>query len=177
MASVRVPGGKRLRLSRKMRAALDLWCTGAVKTQRALAERTKLSEQHISRMFARQDVRVLIRERTRGNLAKALPRAGQRVIELLDGASEHVALDAAELLLGIENIRPAPASSYTTVNLNQFAGAVLKSDDDMAALAKRDDLAGPGYVLDLRRGSRSPIDRFAEPAQTIDAEPAEIEWS
>ena len=115
---------KRLRLSKPIREAINLIATGAVKTQRAAAERVGLSEVHLSRMLNRSDIRVFLAQEMRRTIATAGIRASHRIAELIDASSEHVSLDAAKHVLGIEGIKPA-ADAQVSVAIDVKAGFVI----------------------------------------------------
>lgn len=123
-ATKRPLGPKRVRISPKLRQALDLLASGECKTQRAAAARANLSEEHISRMLATPQIQSFIAEKIRRNLERGALRASSRLPELVDAVSEQVSFQASRQLL-IAQGHIAPESSGVHVNTHVNVGYVI----------------------------------------------------
>ena len=112
------------RIPRRIAQAIELLLTGECSTQKAAASRVDIAPEHLSRMLAKDHVRVFYERRARQTIAGALPRASRRLVELVDAGSEHVSLDATKHLLGISGIKPAE-DARVNVNIELKAGYVI----------------------------------------------------
>jgi hypothetical protein len=72
---------------------------------------------------------VFIARAARQNIQLGVLRASNRVIELIDAASEHVGLDASKHVLAIEGIKPT-AEAQVSVNIDIKAGYVIDLTDE-----------------------------------------------
>jgi len=117
------------KLSKKLREAINLLATGECKTQKAAAERVGMSYQWLSLQLGRDEVRAVLRERATRSISTAMPRAAERIIELMDSASDKVSLSAASHLLGIEGIKPAAPNHSVNIsnNVTVSAGYILNA--------------------------------------------------
>jgi AraC-like DNA-binding protein len=115
---------KERRIPKRIAQAVELLLTGECTTQKAAAERVNLSPHHLSKMLARDYVRVFCERRARQTIAAGQMRASRRLVELIDAGSEHVSLDATKHMLGIGGIAPAPTPSLN-VNIELKAGYVI----------------------------------------------------
>jgi hypothetical protein len=123
------------RISRKVRAAIDLMVAGEVKTITEAAAKVGLSREHLSRELSRPDVTELMHQKVRRSLATAAARASHTKVELLDSPSERVRDSASSFVLGLAGIRPATTPSVN-VNVEIRAGYVIDLSDDPPAGAK-----------------------------------------
>ena len=115
------------RVTAKIKKVVRLLISGECKTLLAAATRSDVSADYVGRALKWPHVRVYIDTQTRDALAAGSMIGASRVLELINGAkSEHVALNAAELALGINGIRPA--ESGMNININNIS---------------------PGYIIDL----------------------------
>ncbi len=119
--------GQPKRVSAKLRKAIALLNDGEVRTLRAAAVRVGIHPDYLSRALKAPHVRAFVDERVNGSLYAAKSVAASRAIDLMFSQSEHVCLDATELILGVNGIR---AVGNPAVSLNV-------------------SLAAPGYCIDL----------------------------
>lgn len=130
------------RIPKRIRHACELLASGECRTIKAAAERVGMTREHVSKMLGRPHVQAFLERDARRTIAMGRMRASNRVLELLDAASEHVSLDAAKHVLAIGGIAP-PTSSGISVNINNNIAA--------------------GYVIDLG-ASPASIDAQAAPS-------------
>ena len=117
---------KTKRLNPKIVKAVNLLETGECKTQKAIAERLGVSEAYISVQLRKPAVQAFIAQRAAENISRALPRAAQRFVELIDAESEHVASRVVERHLehgGI--IKTQSGGVNVNINNNIAAGYVI----------------------------------------------------
>lgn len=105
------------RISKRVREAIALHSSGECKTWKAAAARAGISREYLSRQLAKDHVKKALRDLTTRTLVQALPRAAERVVELMDCDSDKVSLEAASRLLAIDGIKP-PAAPGHSVNVN-----------------------------------------------------------
>jgi hypothetical protein len=72
---------------------------------------------------------VFIARKMRQTIAIGALRASSRLVELIDGASEHVSLDASKHALAIEGIKPTH-DAQVSVNIDIKAGYVIDLRDE-----------------------------------------------
>jgi hypothetical protein len=119
------PQVKHRRIPKKIRHAVELLISGECKTQKAAAERVKLSREHLSKSLRLPHVLAHIESRTRIALAQSQAQASATLLRLLDEAgSEHVQKDVAIHLLGINGHKPK-ADAQVSVNIELKAGYVI----------------------------------------------------
>ena len=115
---------KEKRISKRMQQALSHLATKGV-NQREAAKLAGISEYHLSRDLKKPQIQAFIARKSRETIALGVLRASNRVIELVDAASEHVSLDASKHVLAIEGIRP-PDQGQVNVNVGVSVGYVVK---------------------------------------------------
>lgn len=115
---------KHRRIPKKIRQAIDLLQTGECTTQKAAAERVKLSPEHLSRTLRMPHVLAHIENRTRIALAQSQGQASATLLRLLNAESEHVQKDVAVHLLAIAGHKPQN-SPQVSVNIELKAGYVI----------------------------------------------------
>lgn len=121
--------------TKRLRQAINLILSGECKTQKAAAERMKLTPTHLSRMLSEPHVLAYMEQQTRVTLARSQMPAAATLVKLLDqAASEHVQKDVAIHLLNIAGHKPA-SDAQVNVNIDIKAG----------------------YVIDLTEGQRAPM--------------------
>jgi phage terminase small subunit len=118
---------KEPRISKRMQQALGYLATKGV-NQREAAKLAGISEYHLSRELKKPQIQVFIARRARQNIQLGVLRASARINELVDGASEHVSLDASKHILAIEGIKPR-ADAQVSVNIDIKAGYVIDLTD------------------------------------------------
>ena len=115
----------------------------------------------------------LLRQRARDTVAKAVPMAAAKLVELMQQPdSKKVSFEASQRILDIEGIRPAAGpGSRVSVNVGVgFAGVVLNNREDREAfeqLKASGAIGGTvaGYVFDLSE---------PEPAKQATHEPEQV---
>jgi hypothetical protein len=136
------------RISKPLREAINLLANGTCKTQKAAAERAGLTEQHLSRMLNRAEIRAFVAQRSAENISRGVLRASARYVELIDAESEHVAAKVSERFLehgGI--IKPQQGNSVNVSISNNIAA---------------------GYVYDLQPIAPVVIDSASTPDKPKD---------
>jgi hypothetical protein len=123
------PGAPAKRISRKVRAAIDLMVTGECKKISEAAEKVGLARESLSRALSTPHVAQHLLQKVQRHLAIAAARAGATKVELLDSSSELVRDRASGFVLGLAGITPATAPSVS-VNLEIRAGYVIDLSDD-----------------------------------------------
>ena len=93
-------------------------------TQREAAKQAGMSETYLSTALRKPEIQAFIARKSRETIALGVLRASNRVIELVDAASEHVSLDASKHVLAIEGIRP-PDQGQVNVNVGVSVGYVI----------------------------------------------------
>ncbi len=116
-------------IGRKIKAAIDLKCSGQVKTWKEAAQRVNCAPEYLSRALSKDHVTAYLRRKACHALAMAAGRAAAVKVELLDSASEHVRNDASSFVLGLANIKPA-SDAQVSVNIELKAGYVIDLRDD-----------------------------------------------
>lgn len=112
------------RVPKAIRHAIRLLTTGECTTVKAAAERAGISREWLSRNLTKDHVRVFAARETRETIAAGMMRASARLVELVDGESEHVSLDATKHMLGIAGIKPA-SEANVSVSIELKAGYVI----------------------------------------------------
>lgn len=143
---------KKERIPKRVRQAISMLVSGRAITQKAAAEAVGMHEATLCRQLKRSTVRVFYEREARDSIARGVMRASARLMDLVDGESEHVSFDAAKHVLGIAGIKPS--------NDSQVSVSV-----DIRA----------GYVIDLSRGLRG--ERVSQAVEIIDASASDREAS
>ena len=125
-----VPPDAPKRISKKVRAAIDLMVTGDCKKIVDAAAKVGLARESLSRALSSPHVAAHLRQKVSRYLAIAAGRAGAVKVDLLDSDSEIARDRASSFILGLAGISPA---STPTVPLNPEIRAgyviILHSDD------------------------------------------------
>ena len=130
---------------RKVRDAIELLCTGQVRTIKAAAERVGLARETLSRRLSRPECIEALKTRAAREVALSSGRAAARLRELIDSASQKVALDATKFSLGVAGIKPA--SDNVSVNIGVSCGWVIDlSEREPAAKL----VSGVAKVIDAK---------------------------
>src|SRR6202051_2275159 len=96
-----VPPGPPKRISKKVRAAIDLMVSGECKKIIEAAEKVGLARESLSRALSTPHVAEHLRQKVLRHLAIGAARAGATKTELLDSASEIVRDRASTFVLGL----------------------------------------------------------------------------
>jgi hypothetical protein len=117
------------RISKKVRAAIDLMVSGDCRKIVDAAARVGLARESLSRALSTPHVAEHLRQKVLRHLAIHAARAGATKTELLDSQSEIVRDRASTFVLGLAGIAPASTPSIS-VNLEIKAGYVIDLSDD-----------------------------------------------
>jgi hypothetical protein len=139
---------KKERIPIKIRHAVDLLASGQCKTQKAAAERSGLSEEHLSRSLKKSTIQAYLAKQAAENISRGVLRASARYVELIEAQSEHVAARVSERFLEHGGI----------IKPQQSGGVNVSISNNIQA----------GYVIDLT--PQTVIN--ANSASTIEAEKA-----
>ena len=90
--------------SPKVRAAIEALVTGQVRTITAAAKKVGLSRERLSRAFSEPHNAEALRTRAAREVALSSGRAAARLNQLIDSASQRVALEATKFSLGVAGI-------------------------------------------------------------------------
>jgi hypothetical protein len=115
---------KPLRITDKVRRAIDLMVSGSTKTISAAAEQVGMHHDSLSRALSKPHVTEFLRQRVLRHLAIAAARAGAVKGELLDSDNEMVRDRASSFVLGLAGIQPATSPSIN-LNIEAKAGFVI----------------------------------------------------
>lgn len=124
------------RIPKRIKQAIEDLVRGDAKSITDAAERAGYTREHLSREIHKRHIQQYLRDRRGRSLTIASARATARVSDLLDASSEHVSLDAAKFILGIDGVKPASDGMSLNVNVNLRAGYVL-------------DLRSPDEIVDV----------------------------
>ena len=127
------------RVSKRWHQAVDLLASGAVRTQKACAERVGMTPEALSRGLKRHEIRILLEKKMSENVDAAKLKASVVLNHLLDeGKSEHVRAKLTEFALGVAGYAVArEASPAITNNIR------------IMHIAGRDEQVVGGYFCDL----------------------------
>ena len=117
------------RISKRVKAAIDLMVSGECKKITEAAEKVGLARESLSRALSKPHVAEHMRQKVVRSLAIAATRAGATKVELLDSANEMVRDRASSFVLGLAGIQPA-ASPSLNINVEVRAGYVIDLSDD-----------------------------------------------
>jgi hypothetical protein len=129
------------------------------------AKAAGLSPRHGHRLWAMDVTKAHIRSRAAERLVLAAPRAAERMVELMASESQRTAFQAAELILGVNAIKPPAAPSGPSVNIGigiggSTAGFCIVTREQREAFDKLVATgaigAVKGYVLDLAEPDNAP---------------------
>jgi hypothetical protein len=109
------PINKRLRISAKVRAAIDAMVSGNCKTVAEAAEKGGMARESLSRALSTPHVAEHLRQKVLRHLAIAAARAGYVKGALLDSDNQMVADRASSFVLALAGIRPEETPS---ININ-----------------------------------------------------------
>jgi hypothetical protein len=115
---------RKRRIPARIAKAISLIVDGECRTYKAAAERANLNPSYFSQALQKPHIRVFYERKARENLGAGILRASARVLELMDGDSEHVAFDASKHVLAIAGIKPV-ADAQLNVNIELKAGYVI----------------------------------------------------
>jgi hypothetical protein len=124
-----VPPDAPKRISKKVRAAIDLMVTGDCKKIIEAAAKVGLARESLSRALSTPHVAEHLRQKVLRHLAIAAARAGAVKGELLDSDSEIARDRASSFVLGLAGIAPASTPSIS-LNLEIKAGYVIDLSDE-----------------------------------------------
>jgi hypothetical protein len=119
-----VPPDAPKKISKKIRAAIDLMVSGECKTLTDAAAKVGLARESIGRALNKPHVAAHLRQRVLKHLGIAAARAGATKVELLDSDSEIARDRASTFVLGLAGIAPA-AEPSVNVNVEVRAGFVI----------------------------------------------------
>jgi hypothetical protein len=122
------PVNKALRITNKVRRAIDLMVSGECKQINETAEKVGLARESLSRALSKPHVIEHLRQKVIRRLNIAAARAGATKTELLDSDSEIVRDRASSFILGLAGIAPA-ATPSVALNLEIRAGYVIDLRD------------------------------------------------
>jgi hypothetical protein len=123
------PIDKALRISAKVRRAIELLATGKCKTQIDAAEAVGLTRETLCRSLAKPHIIEHLRQRAVRTIAMAAGRAAEVKVELLDGTDSMVRDRSSTFILATAGIGPQPAGSIN-LNVEIKAGYVIDLTDD-----------------------------------------------
>jgi hypothetical protein len=124
-----VPPDAPKRISKKVRAAIDLMVAGDCKKIIEAAAKVGLARESLSRALSTPHVAEHLRQKVLRHLAIAAARAGAVKGELLDSDSEIARDRASSFVLGLAGIAPASTPSIS-LNLEIKAGYVIDLSDE-----------------------------------------------
>src|ERR1700704_5618532 len=104
------------RISKRVRAAIDLMVRGECKQIKEAAEKVGLARESLSRALSTPHVAEHLRQKVMRHLAMAAARAGATKVELLDSASELVRDRASSFVLGLAGIQPASTPTFRSIS-------------------------------------------------------------
>jgi hypothetical protein len=123
------PIDKQLRITAKVRRAIDLMATGDCKLIVDAAAKVGLARESLSRALAKPHVIEHMRQRALRTIQMAAARAAEVKTELLDCGDSMARDRASTFVLGTAGIGPAMAPSLS-VNIEFKAGYVIDLSDD-----------------------------------------------
>jgi hypothetical protein len=123
------PIDKQLRITAKVRKAIDHMARGECKTIVEAAEKVGLCRESLSRALRKPHVVEFMRQRAIHTIQMAAGRAAEVKAELLDCGDSMARDRASSFVLGTAGIGPATAPSLS-VNLEMRAGYVIMLDAD-----------------------------------------------
>ena len=187
MTAIAQKTGKPPRIGRKIKQAVDLILSGECASQKAVCERVGISESYLSRSLKKDNIQAFITRATAKSIATGKLAATATVLRLLQGGrSEHVQLQASELILGLNGMHASPSAPSVTVSLGGGGGVgyivCLANKDAEVYEGNISEVGGVQYgrrMTDEER--RTGILQRSQPGPMIDvtptrtAEPADFE--
>jgi hypothetical protein len=125
------PLDKKLRITAKVRRAIDLMARGECKQIKDAAEKAGMARESLSRALGRPHVVEYMRQRAVRTIQMAAGRAAEVKAELLDCGDSMARDRASTFVLGTAGIGPATAPSLS-INLEIKAGYVIDLTDTHA---------------------------------------------
>jgi hypothetical protein len=122
-----------LRITKKVRAAIELMVSGDCKQIKDSAAKVGLARESLSRALSKPHVAEHLRMKVLRSLAMAAARAGAVKINLLDSDNAIARDRASSFVLGLAGIQPATSASLS-VNIEVKAGYVIDLSDDPAPM-------------------------------------------
>ena len=138
------PPDKQLRITARVRRAVELIATGKCKTIVEAAEQVGLARESLSRALAKPHIIEHMRQRAIRTIAQAAGRAAEVKAELLDCGDSMARDRASTFVLGTAGIGPATAPALS-INLEMRAGYVI-------------DLSSNGYRERVAAAAPAPAD-------------------
>jgi hypothetical protein len=123
------PIDKKLRITVRVRRAIDLMARGECKQITEAAEKVGLARESLSRALAKPHVIEHMRQRAVRTIQMAAGRAAEVKAELLDCGDSMARDRASTFVLGTAGIGPATAPSLS-INIEMKAGYVIDLSDD-----------------------------------------------
>jgi len=124
-----VPPDAPKRISKRVRAAIDLMVSGECKKIVDAAEKVGLARESLSRALSTPHVAEHLRQKVLRHLAIAAARAGSTKVELLDSANEMARDRASSFVLGLAGIQPA-SNATVSLNVDIRAGWIIDISPD-----------------------------------------------
>jgi hypothetical protein len=118
-----------LRITKKVRAAIDLMVSGECKQINDAAAKVGLARESLSRALSKPHVGEHLRMKVLRSLAMAAARAGAVKVDLLDSDNAIARDRASSFVLGLAGIRPEESPSVN-INLEVRAGYVIDLGPD-----------------------------------------------
>jgi hypothetical protein len=118
-----------LRITKKVRAAIDAMVSGECKQIKDAAEKVGLARESLSRALSKPHVAEHLRMKVLRSLAMAAARAGAVKVDLLDSDNAIARDRASSFVLGLAGIQPANQPSVN-VNLEVRAGYIVDISPD-----------------------------------------------
>jgi hypothetical protein len=120
---------KALRITAKVRRAVELMASGKCKTIVEAAEQVGLARESLGRALAKPHVIEHMRNRAIRTIAQAAGRAAEVKAELLDSPDSMARDRSSTFILGTAGIGPATAPNLS-INVEMKAGWVIDLTDD-----------------------------------------------
>jgi hypothetical protein len=122
------PVDKQLRITAKVRRAIDLMATGQCRQITEAAEKVGLARESLGRALAKPHIVEHMRQRAIRTIAQAAARAAEVKGELLDCGDSMARDRASTFVLGTAGIGPATAPALS-LNIEIRAGYVIDLSD------------------------------------------------
>jgi hypothetical protein len=118
-----------LRITKKVRAAIDLMVSGECKQIKDAAEKAGLARESLSRALSKPHVAEHLRMKVLRFLAMSAARAGAVKVDLLDSDNAIARDRASSFVLGLAGIQPA-STPTVSLNLEIRAGYIIDISPD-----------------------------------------------
>jgi hypothetical protein len=125
---------KPLRITDKVRRAINLFVAGDCKLITEAAEKVGLARESLGKALDRPHVIAYLQQRTRKRLEILAARAGAVKGELLDSDNDMVREKASSFVLGLAGIQPATTPGVA-LNIEIKAGYVIDLTDEPRTIA------------------------------------------